>query len=40
MYYTYLKILLIEMLAKIENSELYIKEALKTKYYEELHYLI
>ena len=35
-----LKILLIEMLPKIENSELYIKEALKTQYYEELHYLI
>ena len=34
-----LKILLIEMLPKIENSELYIKEALKTQYYEELHYL-
>ncbi len=35
-----LKILLIEMLPKIENSELYIKEALKTQHYEELHYLI
>ena len=34
-----LKILLIEMLPKIENSEVYIKEALKTQYYEELHYL-
>ena len=34
-----LKILLIEMLPKIENSELYIKEALKTQYYEEVHYL-
>ena len=34
-----LKILLIEMLPKIENSEVYIAEALKTQYYEELHYL-
>jgi uncharacterized protein with HEPN domain len=39
-YLPILKVLLIEMLPKIENSEIYIKEALKTKYYEELHYLI
>jgi len=38
-YLPVLKELLIEMLPKIENSELYIEEALKTKYYEELHYL-
>ena len=34
-----LKELLIEMLPKIENSVVYINEALKTQYYEELHYL-
>ena len=35
-----LKIALIEMLPKIEDSELYINEALKTQYYEDLDYLI
>lgn len=34
-----LKILLIEMLPKIENSKIYIKQALKTQYYEDLQYL-
>ncbi|MGB5793529.1 DUF86 domain-containing protein [Poseidonibacter sp.] len=34
-----LKELLVEMLPKIENNELYIKEALKTKFYEDLGYL-
>ena len=34
-----LKELLIEMLPKIENSAVYINEALKTQYYEELYYL-
>jgi len=38
-YLPVLKELLIEMLPKIENSELYIKEALKTQYYVELNYL-
>ncbi|MEA1917343.1 MAG: HepT-like ribonuclease domain-containing protein [Campylobacterota bacterium] len=38
-YLPVLKELLIEMLPKIENSEQYINEALKTQYYEELHYL-
>ncbi len=38
-YLPILKDLLIEMLPKIENNELYIKEALKTQYYEELYYL-
>ena len=38
-YLPVLKALLIEMLPKIENSELYINEALKTQYYEELYYL-
>lgn len=38
-YLPLLKELLIEMLPKIEDSELYIQEALKTEYYEELHYL-
>jgi len=38
-YLPLLKTLLIEMLPKIEESKLYIEEALKTKYYEELHYL-
>jgi len=27
------------MLPKVEDSKLYIEEALKTSYYEELHYL-
>jgi uncharacterized protein with HEPN domain len=34
-----LKILLIEMLPKIEDYQIYIKEALKSKYYEDLIYL-
>ena len=34
-----LKKLLIEMLPKIENHQIYIKEALKSEYYEDLHYL-
>ena len=38
-YLPVLKNLLIEMLPKIENNELYIKEALETQYYEELYYL-
>ena len=38
-YLPVLKELLIKMLPKIENNELYIKEALKTQYYEELYYL-
>ena len=38
-YLPVLKELLIEMLPKIENSELYTNEALKTQYYEELYYL-
>ena len=38
-YLPILKELLIEMLPKIEDSELYIKEALQTQYYEELNYL-
>jgi len=38
-YLPLLKELLIEMLPKIENSEVYINEALKTQYYEELYYL-
>lgn len=39
-YLPVLKTLLIEMLPKIEDSELYIKEALKTHYYEDLNYLL
>jgi len=38
-YLPILKELLIEMLPKVEDSKLYIEEALKTSYYEELHYL-
>ena len=38
-YLPVLKELLIDMLPKIENSEVYINEALKTQYYEELYYL-
>lgn len=38
-YLPILKELLVEMLPKIENSEVYINEALKTQYYEELYYL-
>jgi uncharacterized protein with HEPN domain len=38
-YLPILKELLVEMLPKIENSTVYINEALKTKYYEELYYL-
>ncbi len=34
-----LKILLIEMLPKIDNHKIYIKEALKSEYYEDLKYL-
>jgi uncharacterized protein with HEPN domain len=34
-----LKTLLIEMLPKIENYQTYIKEALKSQYYEDLVYL-
>jgi hypothetical protein len=34
-----LKELLIEMLPKIDKSSIYIDEALKTQYYEELYYL-
>lgn len=34
-----LKKLLIEMLPKIENHQIYIKEALKSEYYEDLAYL-
>jgi len=34
-----LKIALIEMLSKIQDSKLYIEEALKSSYYEDLHYL-
>jgi len=34
-----LKILLIEMLPKIDNHKIYIKEALKGEYYEDLKYL-
>lgn len=39
-YLPILKVLLIEMLPKIEDSELYIQEALKTHYYEDLSYLL
>ena len=35
-----LKELLIEMLPKINDSQLYIEEAIKTQYYEELRYLV
>jgi len=35
-----LKELLVEMLPKIDDSSLYIQEALKTSYYQELHYLV
>jgi hypothetical protein len=38
-YLPILKKLLVEMLPKIENSTVYINEALKTQYYEELYYL-
>jgi len=38
-YLPVLKELLIEMLPKIENNELYIEKALQTQYYEELFYL-
>ncbi|EQB39367.1 hypothetical protein M947_06830 [Sulfurimonas hongkongensis] len=38
-YLPVLKQLLIEMLPKIKDSTAYIKEALKTPYYEELYYL-
>jgi len=38
-YLPVLKELLIKMIPKIENSDEYINEALKTKYYEELFYL-
>ena len=34
-----LKIALIEMIPKIENYKIYIKEALKSEYYEDLKYL-
>ena len=34
-----LKVALIEMLPKIEQYQLYVKEALSTSYYEDLHYL-
>lgn len=34
-----LKVALIEMIPKIENYELYLKEALKSAYYEDLYYL-
>lgn len=33
------KIALLEMLPKIKNFEIYIDEALKSEYYEDLHYL-
>lgn len=39
-YLPVLKELLVEMLPRIESSSIYIKEALKTSYYEELHYLV
>ncbi|MDK9694130.1 MAG: DUF86 domain-containing protein [Sulfurimonas sp.] len=35
-----LKKLLIEMLPKIQNSQTYVEEALKSEYYEDLHYLM
>ena len=38
-YLPILKTLLIEMLPKIENYKVYIEEALKSKYYEDLIYL-
>ena len=38
-YLPVLKELLIEMLPKIDNSKLYIEEALTTLYYEDLKYL-
>lgn len=38
-YLPILKKLLIQMLPKINDSKLYIQEALKTSYYEELNYL-
>ena len=38
-YLPILKTLLIEILPKIENYKVYIEEALKSKYYEDLIYL-
>ncbi len=38
-YLPLLKELLIEMLSKIQNYEIYIQEALNSYYYEDLHYL-
>jgi uncharacterized protein with HEPN domain len=38
-YLPVLKELLIKMIPKIENCEEYIKEAIKSNYYKELHYL-
>lgn len=38
-YLPILKTLLIEMLPKIENYKTYLQEALKSNYYEDLHYL-
>ncbi len=35
-----LKKLLIEMLPKIQNYQTYVEEALKSEYYEDLHYLM
>lgn len=34
-----LKIALIEMIPKIKDNQLYLEEALKSQYYEDLHYL-
>jgi len=34
-----LKVLLVDMLEKIEDSEVYINEAVSSKYYEDLKYL-
>ncbi len=39
-YLPILKKLLIEMLPEIQNSQTYVEEALKSEYYEDLHYLM
>ena len=39
-YLSKLKIALIEMLPKIKDYKIYINEAIQTKYYEDLKYLI
>jgi uncharacterized protein with HEPN domain len=39
-YLPILKELLIEMLPEVKDNQLYIKEAIKTQYYEELRYLV